>query len=498
MPDPEPASAARPARPSPADVALALGGVVLATLAVEALKGVAPAVSLGVFYVLPVLLVATRSGVGLGVATAVVSMGAYNWFELPPVHRFTLADERHWAALGVLLVVAVVSARIAEAGRRDAARADRARREADLVADLTTIVLSDRQVATALPAAAARLREHLGGPVELRPWDDGAADDRTGGSDAASGGGDAREPAAPGGELVLRGPAGPVGVLRWAASPDAATDDALRDRVAPALGTVLAAGLERERLGREAVEAETLRRADEVKTTLLRTVGHDLRTPLTQISAAAAALGSPSLQPDERVDLQTGIGEASDRLAAMIEKLLDLSRLEVGAAEPHADELFLDDLVRDAVVALGPAAARVRVETEDPPPSVRADPAQVERIVANLLENALLHGRPAEPRTPDADRVLVRIARRRGRAVVRVVDGGPGIPPEAREALFRPFVRGERPAGPGSGLGLAIARGFAEANGGSLRVESYPGQGTAFVLELPPADGDAASDGAPA
>jgi two-component system sensor histidine kinase KdpD len=137
----------------------------------------------------------------------------------------------------------------------------------------------------------------------------------------------------------------------------------------------------------------------------------------------------------------------------------------------------------------------VRVETEDPPPSVRADPAQVERIVVNLLENALLHGRPAEPRSPDADRVLVRIARRRGRAVVRVVDGGPGIPPEAREALFRPFTRGARPAGPGSGLGLAIARGFAEANGGSLRVESYPGQGTAFVLELPPADGDGAASG---
>jgi two-component system sensor histidine kinase KdpD len=479
VPDPEPASAAPRAHPSAGDVALAVAGVVLATLAVEALKGVAPAVSLGVFYVLPVLLVATRSGVGLGVVTAVVSMAAYNWFELPPVRRFTLADERHWAALAVLLVVAVVSARIAEAGRRDAARADRARREADLLADLTTIVLSDRQVAAALPAAAARLGDHVGAPVTLRPWDPALTGD--GGPEQ--------------GAVVLRGPAGPVGVLRWTTPGDPAADAALRERVAPALGAVLAAGLERERLGAEAVEAETLRRSDEVKTTLLRTVGHDLRTPLTQISAAAAALRSPSLLPDERTELATGIEEGSDRLAAMIGKLLDLSRLEVGAAEPRTDELLLDDLVRDALVALGPAAARVRVETEEPPPSVRADPVQVERIVVNLLENALLHGRPAAPRSPESDRVLVRIARRRGRAVVRVVDGGPGIPPEAREALFRPFTRGERSAGPGSGLGLAIARGFAEANGGSLRVESYPGQGTAFVLELPPAEGDA--DGAP-
>jgi two-component system sensor histidine kinase KdpD len=462
------------------DAAVAVAGVALATLAVEALKGAAPAVSLGVVYVVPVLLVATRSGVGLGIVTAAGSMAAYNWFELPPVHRFTLADERHWVALAVLLVVAVVSARIAEAGRRAAARADAARREADLLADLTTIVLSGVRVAAALPEAAARLATHLDAPVEVLPFAPALVADGIRG----------------GATLVLDRPSGPVGVLRWGRRLEPDVDRALRTRIAPALAAVVAAGIDGERLATEAVEAETLRRSDEAKTTLLRTLGHDLRTPLTQISAASAALRSPSLAPDERDELASGIEEGSARLSSMIEKLLDMSRLEAGAVRPHTAELPLDDVVHDALVALGPAAARVRVETEDPPPTVRADPAQVERIVVNLLENALLHGRSSAARAGqehgDADRVLVRIARRRGHAVVRVVDRGPGIPADRQEALFSPFTRGDRPGGPGSGLGLAIARGFAEANGGSLRIESYPGQGAAFVLELPPADDDPA------
>lgn len=360
-------------------------GIAGATGLIALLDAWAPVVSLGVLYVLPVLLVATRFGVALGVATAVASMLAYNWFLLPPTGEFTIADNRHWAAVGVLLVVAVVSARIAEDGRREARAARAAQREA----------------ATAFEA-------------------------------------------------------------------------------------LMVAGRERERLAAEAFEAEALRRSDEVKTTLLRSVGHDLRTPLTQIATAAAALRSPSLRSDERAELATGIEAGTERLAAMIEKLLDLSRLEAGAAEPRADRLPLDDLVRDALDGIAADPGRVTLEVEDPVPVVRADAAQVVRILANLIENALIHGGDGP--------VLIRVAQRRGRAVVRVVDRGVGVPDDQREAIFAPFHRGERGTGSGSGLGLAIARGFAEANGGALRVESYPGQGSAFVLELEPAGADAAGE----
>ncbi|WP_026911512.1 ATP-binding protein [Patulibacter minatonensis] len=457
-------------------------GVVLATVVVGILKGEAPVVSLGVLYVVPVLLVATRAGVGLGIATAVLSMAAFNWWELPPVHRFTLNDNRHWAAMAVLLVVAVVSARIAEAGRREALRADRARREADLVADLTTLVLSPRAVADALPDVGARIAEHVGRPVVVVPWDPQHEAVVT----------------ADGGAVALDGPGGPVGLLRWTGALSAPAQDALTSRVAPSLGAVVAAGLERERLAGEAVEAAALRRSNEVATTLLRTVGHDLRTPITQIAVAAEALGSASASDEERAELAAGVLEGSDRLAGLIDKLLDLSRLEAGASAPRPDDVPLDDLVRDALQemeATHPEAGRVRIESEDPPPRARVDPVQIGRIVVNLVENALLHGRDRE--TGRAD-VLVRVASRRGRSVVRVVDGGPGLAPSGRDELFLPFRRGGAAAGPGSGLGLAIARGFAEANGGTLRAESYPGKGTAFVLELPPAAGDDASAGPPA
>ncbi|CAB4951073.1 unannotated protein [freshwater metagenome] len=260
----------------------------------------------------------------------------------------------------------------------------------------------------------------------------------------------------------------------------------------------MAAAVERERLAEEAVQAAGLRRANEVATTLLRTVGHDLRTPLTQISVAAAALRSASISVGERDELASGIVEGSDRLAGLISKLLDLSRVEAGAAAPRPDDVPLDDVVRDALDAMTrthPEVAAVRLETEDPPPRARVDPTQIARIVSNLVENALLHGRG--PRDDRAD-VLVRVASRRGHAVVRVVDGGPGLDPAGRDELFLPFRRGGEAAGPGSGLGLAIARGLAEANGGTLRVESYPGQGTAFVLELPPATDDGAAATAPA
>lgn len=458
-------------------LAVAATGVALATLAVEALDEAAPVVSLGVLYVLPVLLVATRDGALLAAATAVASILAFNWFHLLPTGRLTLAESRDWAVLAVLLVVAVSAARIAERGRRSAAGADAAREETELVAELSCAVLLGPSVAAALDDAALRLSRAVGVPVTLRPW-------RPGDTEAP-------------GEILLSGPGGPVAALRAGSGLDTETATGLRERLAPALAAAVTAGVERERLARQAVEAAALRRSNEVATTLLRTVGHDLRTPLTQISVAAAALGSSSISAEERRELAVGISEGSDRLGDLIGKLLDLSRLEAGAAAPRPDDVPLDDIVRDALQDMTrthPEVAAVRVLSTDPPPRARVDPVQIARIVSNLVENALVHGR--DPSTGALD-VLVRVATRKDRAVVRVIDAGPGLDPRARDELFLPFRRGDAAPGAGSGLGLAIARGFAEANGGSLRVESYAGRGCSFVLELPTAGGRSPDPGRP-
>jgi K+-sensing histidine kinase KdpD len=240
---------------------------------------------------------------------------------------------------------------------------------------------------------------------------------------------------------------------------------------------------ERERLASEAMEAEALRRADVMKTALLRAVSHDLRTPLMAISTSAGALARRDLALDDadRADLLATVLAASEQLDHLVGNLLDLSRLQAGAAQPDQGLVELEELVIAALGELGDAGARVEVSFAGDPPSVLVDPHQVQRVLVNLLENAIKY-------SPATEAIRVQVAETPSEAVVRVIDHGPGVPAEEHERIFEPFQRGSRGAhAPGAGLGLAIARGFAEANGGRLTVESRSEQGATFVLALPAA-----------
>ena len=237
---------------------------------------------------------------------------------------------------------------------------------------------------------------------------------------------------------------------------------------------------ERERLTQEALEAEALRRADVIKTALLRAVSHDLRTPLMAISTSAGALARRDLSIDDadRAELLATILAASDRLEHLVANLLDLSRLQAGAALPEPDVQELGDIILGAVDELGEDGQRVEVSFPNEPPTVRVDAQQIERALVNVLENALKYSPPGES-------VHVRLSSTSAEALVRIVDRGPGVAAEERERIFEPFHRGGRTDTAGAGLGLAIARGFTEANGGRLWVESLAGQGATFVLSLP-------------
>jgi two-component system sensor histidine kinase KdpD len=237
---------------------------------------------------------------------------------------------------------------------------------------------------------------------------------------------------------------------------------------------------ERERLAEEVLEAEALRRSDALKTALLRAVSHDLRSPLTAILASADALASTglALEPEDRLGLAETIRGEATRLDRVVEQLLDLSRLEAGAAEPHRELWHVDELVGQALAGLGAEAGRVRLEIVSETPPVEVDAAQIERVLANLLDNALKY-------SPPASFVLLRAEPGATELRIHVVDSGAGLPDEQRDALFQPFRRGA--AGHGSGLGLAIARGFAEANAGRLWAQDDPGGGH-LVLSLPLAE----------
>lgn len=476
---------AREPPPRRVGVIVALVAIALCTLIIYPLKDIAPVVSLSVVYLPAVLVVSVTWGAWLGVATGVLGALAFNYFHLPPTGELTLRDSTNWVALAAFVVVAALSSSIAEVTRARARDAEARRVEADLAAEMASLLLRGGTLAEDLPTAAARVAQALelkSAAIEMEAVE-----------------GDERTVAFPLREGTRR-----LGTLLVGGDTPEASLRRLQERVVPALEALLSAALEREGLLGGVVETRALRRADTVKTALLRAVSHDLRSPLTAISAAGEAVGSATLSAAEREELAAVIQEESRRLSRLVDNLLDLSRLEAGAAEPRREWTSVEELIRAAVRELAASAEEFTLSIDRELPLVRLDSAQMERAFVNVLENARRHsgGHPVSVRAR-AVRSLARAQRPTGlddaggsseagkpvgdRVIVRVVDRGPGIPPAQLERVFEPFYRAGTVAGGhrGSGLGLAIARGFTEANAGSLHVESLPGQGATFVFELP-------------
>lgn len=236
------------------------------------------------------------------------------------------------------------------------------------------------------------------------------------------------------------------------------------------------------RLARKAVEAELLRQSDATKTAILQAVSHDLRSPLTAIRAASDSLASDELTLTEasRAALSETIADEVRRLERLVENLLDLSRLDAGPAQRRPELWTADTLVAGALEQVAADVDRIAVSLPAELPATQVDATQVERALVNLLENALRY-------SPGGDRVDLAVSVEADDLLLRISDRGPGIAPVDRERIFEPFERGTD-GHHGSGLGLAIARGFARANGGTVRLEpTGAGGGATFVLELPAA-----------
>jgi signal transduction histidine kinase len=241
--------------------------------------------------------------------------------------------------------------------------------------------------------------------------------------------------------------------------------------------TALLLAVLRDQVGRLVV---ALRESDRLKTTILRSVSHDLRSPITAIMAAGEASASTKIQDDQRRRDLAGVivGEAG-RLSTLVEKLLDVARLEGGVAVPQRISCSVEEIVEAALERMPGAESSFTVASDSVLPDVWADAAQLERALANLLDNS--------KRYANGSPVRVTIESETDLVIVRIADNGPGVDPAERERIFEPFYRG-RSNGvqhrTGAGLGLAIARGFIEANGGRVRVEP-DGPGAIFRVELP-------------
>ena len=413
--------------------------------------------SMMLIYLFAVVVVAAVGGIWPAVVAAVAGVLAANWFLTPPYH--TLALERRDAVVELLVfaLVAVVVAVAVELAARDRGRAERSSREAQLLSEVAgrpaerlslTEVLEQVRVTFGM-GSAALVRMTNGESVLASVGRDPAPDDRP-----------VRVPASAELELLLNGPA------------LFAEDRSVLERLAAAA----ARAWETQHLVRL---TDRLTEADRVRSAL---VGHDLRTPLAGLKAAVSSLRQDDVEwePEARAELLATIEESTDRLTALIADILDATRIQVGAVTARPVPVAVDEVV--ALALLDVPTATVRMGIADDLPLVRVDPVLLERVVANLVDNAVRHSPPG--------RVVEVGAHAAGGAVeLRVTDHGTGVPPDLWDAMFAPFQRlDDHPVGAGTGLGLAIVRGFADAMEVPVTPSETTGGGLTMTLRLPLAD----------
>ncbi len=439
-----------------------MASVAVATGLVALLKPVTPATGLGVIYLLAVLFVAIRRGLVPALAAAVLGGLAFNFFFIEPLHRLTISRSEDVVALAVLVIAALVVGRLAALARGRAAEAARREteartreRESRILAAAAASVLRGGDLGSRLESLAAAVEVSADGTLRL---------------------GLTSSPGTRNGEIAITVPSETRPAWVYGRSDEWARD-ALEQFAVP-LARLLDVTVEGARAVTRAAEAEAATRADAAKTAVLHAISHDLRSPLTGIHTAASALrgGVSAETTEELVDV---IEDESSRLGRLVDDLLDLSRIEAGAVEPRLDWCDVAEVVGRAAEAVqrrreGP----IDIDLPSDLPLIQADPAQLERVFANLLDNAVRF-------SPEGAPARVTAGAGAGKVTIRVIDRGPGVPTSQREAVFEPFFRGRRRAGEGSGLGLAICRGFVDANGGEISLQSDSGAGTAFAVRFP-------------
>jgi two-component system sensor histidine kinase KdpD len=490
-------------------VALALGAAVVAVLERGAgLDTAAPA------FILAVVAVAVLRGTGAAIATAFGSFLVYDVLFIEPYYNLTVHDPEEWLNLTLLLVVGVVVGQLAGRERDRAVAAIEGEREALALFNVSFTLATERDPAAALPTIARM----VGDEVEaIRLWitvgESVAADTAPPGSPPPL------EPAVYSSLRRRRGeePADWVRVHTprrtarmtqaraergyrvaiaagdrslgaiWVIRPRRLGDpDEGERRVLASAADQISGSLERERLGHEATTAEVSRRSDALKSALLDSVSHDLRTPLASIRAAAGTLMDPDIDwpPDRRREIAASIDREAEWLNRLVTNLLDMSRIEAGELRPNLVVMNVADAVGEAIARAGTILGDRPLDVDVPAdlPPVRVDEVLLAQVLANTLDNAAKYAGPGAPvrvTAHDTDQQLVRVS---------IEDGGPGAPSATLPRLFEKFYRVPRKgegSRRGTGIGLAVVRGIVDAMGGRVAARPSDLGGLAVDIDLP-------------
>ncbi|MEV4242735.1 DUF4118 domain-containing protein [Streptosporangium canum] len=428
------------------------------------------------FFLLMVVGVALIGGMWPAVTAAVGGSLLLNYFFTAPVYTLTISDPENLFALVVFVLVAAAVSGIVDVAARRTREAARAGADAEVLSTLAGHVLRGE---SALPSLLARLRETfaLTSVTLLERVDEPGPDDQS-------------DPEA--WRIVATAGATPC-TCPGTADADVVIDEQLvlavrgrlleasDRRVLEAFAAEAAVALRQERLRREADLAGPLAETDRMRTALLAAVSHDLRTPLASARLAVESLRGTEIEwsAEDREELLATADESLLKLDRLVANLLDMSRLQAGVLGLTLQPVALEEVIPRSIDDLGPLRDRVEGDVSVDLPEVVADPVLLERILVNVMSNAVRY-------SPAGRKALVAGSRHGDHVEIRVVDRGPGIPAEAHDRVFMPFQRlGDRDNHTGVGLGLALSRGLAEAMGGTLTPDETPGGGLTMILTLP-------------
>jgi two-component system sensor histidine kinase KdpD len=508
---PAPARRRVPATDSPA-YATAVAAVAVATGLAWLMAPVSELSNVVMVYLLGIVVVAMRTGRGPSLLAAVLSVAAFDFFFVPPQFTFAVSDVRYLLTFLVMLIVGVVISGLTVRTRAQAEAAEHREQQTAALYAMSRQLAGTRGVDALLQVAVQHVAEVFRSRiVVLLPGDAGGLAPWPGGQfevDAndlgvgrwvfehrqPAGLGTATLPGASALYVPLVGSAGAVGVLGVRPPDRHAMDEPERLHQLETFAGQTALALERARLAEETQAAQVRIETERLRNSLLSSVSHDLRTPLTAITGAVSTLiqDGPRLDDTTRRELLDSVHEEAERLNRLVQNLLEMTRLESGAVQLRKELHPPEEVIGAALGRLGKRLVDRRVTTRVPSdlPLVPMDDVLIEQVLLNLLDNAVKYTPPGSP-------IEIIATATDQNLTIEVADRGPGLPAGDVEKVFEKFYRVDRAAAGGAGLGLAICRGIVQAHGGRIWAQNLPGGGVAFLFTLPlgrvpaPVPGDA-------
>ncbi|HYP75339.1 MAG TPA: DUF4118 domain-containing protein [Polyangiaceae bacterium] len=490
----------RPKPGGPLPFVAAGAGALLATAISRAAFGPGQLADAVMIYLLGILVVSLRFGYGPSLLAAVLSVLCFDFFFIPPLYTLSIHDLTHVVTFGVMLLVALVISGLTQRVRAQADAAEQREQRTEALYALSRELAAAKLVQEIAEIAVRHLFDALGlranlfvpngDRSQLSPLvrADGEASDPPEATVATwvwqnerpAGMGTERFSSSPKSYLPLVASRGPVAVLCVHAQEPSRARGPEESEYLAAFSNQIASAIERTDLAGEAQRAQIRMETEQMRSSLLSSVSHDLRTPLAVVTGAASSLLEDAIDAATRRELTETILQEAQHLNRLLTNLLDMTRLEAGAVRVSKEWQPLEEVIGAALNRVEDRLAGREVLTDLAPdlPLVPLDAVLVQQLLVNLLENALKY-------TPSDSPVEIRVRAQTAGVEIVVADRGPGIPSGEQQRVFDKFYRIGGDRGGGAGLGLAICRGIAMAHGGRIFVASRAGGGAEFHVELP-------------